>query len=412
MHRTRGNAPCAALSFLPPSPPSPPRRVSLSRRPAIRPFGPSKRNVKLGLRDASHLAVIDPAKAVERLQKLLSMLQSERVLSADRRAQLVRVVDDRIRVVQAAPAATPEIGPPPLPAEAVKRADELAKVRAGLKDAVELRKKGQVAEANAKAAELTKQFPDSVAVQVLNTIGQVSAQRHETHVSRKEKEDSLLAGLSAVDRAAVMPRGDIEFAKDHKERMAKRRAETAPTAAELKILQSLNTNITPQFQNSRLEDVADYLSTLIGLPIVLDKAAMDELNLNYNSPVTFVLKKPVTARTALRAILRTIGMTFVVRDGTVFVTSPTRAREYLTVKAYSLGDLVVPIGNPFLPVGDPLEEAFNVQSLIDLILSTVDPESWDVRGGPGVIRYYAPLRALVVRQSQEVHVSLKASLNK
>jgi hypothetical protein len=369
-------------------------------------------DVKLALRDAAHLAGSDPAKATERLQKLLGTLQSDRVLSADRRAQLIRVVDDRIRVVQAAPAPTPELGPPPRPAEAKKHVDELAKVREGLKEALELRKKGQATDANAKAAELTRQFPDSVAVQVFNTIGQVTARRQENHVSRKEKEDSVLAGLAAVDRAAVMPRGDIEFTKDHKDRMAKRRADTAPTAAELKILQSLNTGITPQFQNSRLEDVADYLSTLIGLPIVLDKAALDELSLNYNSPVTFVLKRPVEARTALRGILRSIGMTFVVRDGTVFVTSPSRARDYLTVKAYSLGDLVIPVGNPFVPVGDPLQEAFNVQSLIDMILSTVDPESWDVRGGPGTIRYYAPTRALVVRQSQEVQVSLKASLNK
>ncbi|HEX4589017.1 MAG TPA: hypothetical protein VH120_03750, partial [Gemmataceae bacterium] len=320
-------------------------------------------DVKLALRDAAHLTGTDPAKAVERLQKLLGTLQSDRVLSADRRAQLVRVVDDRIRVVQAAPAPTPELGPPPLPAEAKKHADELAKVRGGLKEAIELRKKGQTADANAKAAELSRQFPDSVAVQVFTTIGQVTARRQENHVSRKEKEDSVLAGLAAVDRAAVMPRGDIEFTKDHKERMARRRAESAPTAAELKILQSLNTSITPQFQNSRLEDVADYLSTLIGLPIVLDKASLDELNLNYNSPVTFVLKRPVEARTALRGILRSVGMTFVVRDGTMFVTSPSRARDYLTVKTYSLGDLVIPVGNPFFPVGDPLQEAFNVQSL-------------------------------------------------
>src|SRR5438309_1345959 len=94
-------------------------------------------DVKLSLRDAAHLAGTNPAKAVERLQKLLGKLQSDRVLSADRRAQLVRVVDDRIRVAQAAPAPTPELAPPLLPAEAVKRADELGKVREGLKEAVE-----------------------------------------------------------------------------------------------------------------------------------------------------------------------------------------------------------------------------------------------------------------------------------
>ncbi|HEX4588641.1 MAG TPA: hypothetical protein VH120_01850 [Gemmataceae bacterium] len=378
--------------------------------PADSPARSVEADVKLALRDAQRLADTDAAAAIDRLDKLLTALQADRVLSANRRAQLIRIVDDRIRVVKAAPAPTPELGPPPLPAEAKQRAEELAGLRAGLKEAVALRRQGKVAEANAKAAELSKQFPESVAVQVLNDFGRTAGQRQETHVVRKEKEESTLAGLSAVDRAAVMPRNDMEFAKDHKERMTKRRAATAPTAAELKILQSLETSVTPKFKDTRLEDAADYLSTLIGLPIVLDKSALDELNLNYNSPVTFVMNKPIGARTALRGMLRTLGLTYVVREGTVFVTSPSRAREYLTLKAYSLGDLVVPVGNPFFPAGDPLQEAFNVQSLIDLIVSTIDPESWDVRGGPGTIRYYAPTRSIVVRQSQEVHVSLKASI--
>jgi hypothetical protein len=45
-------------------------------------------------------------------------------------------------------------------------------------------------------------------------------------------------------------------------------------------------------------------------------------------------------------------------------------------------------------------------------VTMIDPDSWDIRGGPGTVRYYAPKRAIVVRQSAEVHVSLKASLYK
>ncbi len=96
----------------------------------------------------------------------------------------------------------------------------------------------------------------------------------------------------------------------------------------------------------------------------------------------------------------------------MFVTTPARAREYLVTKTYYLGDLVTPVGNPFFPVGNPLEEAFNVQMLIDTIVTSIDPDSWDVRGGPGTIRYYAPTKSLIVRQSAEVHVSLKASLHR
>lgn len=43
------------------------------------------------------------------------------------------------------------------------------------------------------------------------------------------------------------------------------------------------------------------------------------------------------------------------------------------------------------------------QSLVDLIQATIAPETWDVNGGPGVIRYWPAWHALVVRQTDEVH---------
>ena len=43
------------------------------------------------------------------------------------------------------------------------------------------------------------------------------------------------------------------------------------------------------------------------------------------------------------------------------------------------------------------------QALVELIQSTIEPDFWDIRGGPGTIVYYAPLHALVVRATSEVH---------
>lgn len=48
-------------------------------------------------------------------------------------------------------------------------------------------------------------------------------------------------------------------------------------------------------------------------------------------------------------------------------------------------------------------EQQNVQSLINLIQDTIDPDSWESRGGGGSIYYYAPLHALVIRQTEDVH---------
>lgn len=45
----------------------------------------------------------------------------------------------------------------------------------------------------------------------------------------------------------------------------------------------------------------------------------------------------------------------------------------------------------------------NGQELVDLITRTINPQFWDVNGGPGVIVYYAPLQCLVVTATGEVH---------
>ncbi|MBN2475911.1 MAG: hypothetical protein JXB62_14965 [Pirellulales bacterium] len=43
------------------------------------------------------------------------------------------------------------------------------------------------------------------------------------------------------------------------------------------------------------------------------------------------------------------------------------------------------------------------EDLIELIQQTIAPRTWDVNGGPGSIYYWRPGRAMVVRQTAEVH---------
>src|SRR5206468_2218172 len=110
------------------------------------------------------------------------------------------------------------------------KAEEHARVKAGLTEAAELRKQGKASEANARLAELTKQYPESPVVQYMTAVTETTQRRDEAQVARKDKERGTLDGLNSIDRAATMPKGDIEFAKDFKERTAKRKADTQPTA--------------------------------------------------------------------------------------------------------------------------------------------------------------------------------------
>lgn len=51
-------------------------------------------------------------------------------------------------------------------------------------------------------------------------------------------------------------------------------------------------------------------------------------------------------------------------------------------------------------------EARQVQQLISLIEATIAPDTWEANGGLGVIQYWQPGYALVVRNSQAVHEEL------
>lgn len=57
-------------------------------------------------------------------------------------------------------------------------------------------------------------------------------------------------------------------------------------------------------------------------------------------------------------------------------------------------------------------EAENVQALISLIETTVEPGSWESQGGNGSIRYFGPVKALVIRQTGEVHREIGGLLDR
>ena len=53
--------------------------------------------------------------------------------------------------------------------------------------------------------------------------------------------------------------------------------------------------------------------------------------------------------------------------------------------------------------GGAMQVPVHGQVLVDLIQTTVAPNTWDINGGPGSIYYWYPGRAIVVRQMGEVH---------
>jgi hypothetical protein len=362
-------------------------------------------DIRLGLREAQRLADTDPAKAADKLNALLARVEADGNLSADRRSTLARVIRDRVRVAQAGPVSDQgeTVRQKELQAAGLRRAEEQAKVKAGLEDAIALEKAGKNAEAAKRLEELTRAHPNDLSVQVEARVTETTARRGEAAAIQKDKEQRALAGLNSLDRSATAPKSDYELPADWKAKTERRRASTALTTQEIALLKALDAPIKAKFNNSPLQDAMDYLSTVAGLPIVIDKVGLDEASLTYNTPVTFDAKAPLPTRTVLRAILSSLGLSFVVSDGVVFVTTVNRAKMMLTTKVYAVGDLVK---GPEFTTG--LQEFLNATMLMGIVMG-IEPDSWDARGGPGTVRYYPPTMGLIVRQSAEVHAMLKSA---
>ncbi len=84
------------------------------------------------------------------------------------------------------------------------------------------------------------------------------------------------------------------------------------------------------------------------------------------------------------------------------------ARLQMSGGPVALGQVLGGVAPQASPSNAP---ASNAPQLIELLQDTIAPDSWDVRGGQGVVRYWSMSHALVVRQSSNVHESLERLLD-
>jgi general secretion pathway protein D len=387
-------------------------------------------DVRRALREAERLIRTDRAKAVECLKGALAQLEDDRTLSQERRESLKRMLKDRIRVTESttadAQSGTINSVKNRPGSEGNHRVVDQEKARQRLKTIQELQEEGKTEAASREASGLAQQHPQDTVAQAAERTTRAADQIANARRYQRDHDRQLASGFRDIDRSNTLPGGDLEFPKDWKER-TKGRTTTVPlTAKERSILQALNSTISVNFKESKLEDVIEYLQTYIGQPILLDREGMKEVEISYDTAITLNVKG-VTVRTVLRKILGELGMAYVIKEETIQATSAQRARETMAVRRYYIGDLLAGMGalgtltGPQAAVqnfwGVPFGAAANAQSqamqkmesvkqLMDLIQSSVDPQTWQAHGGSGTITFHAPSMSLVIKQSAEVHALL------
>jgi len=245
-------------------------------------------------------------------------------------------------------------------------------------------------------------------------IGQRGAAVAAVRDLNDERGRRVLGALQDVDRSASMiVYTDIEFPKDWREKSERRLKSANPmTQRERELLKALNTPYDVEFNGEKLQDVIKYLETLTGQPINADPEALREANVTYEGSIVNYPKRKATLRSVLKKVLGDLGLTYIVRDESILITTPARARDTMTIRSYYVGDLVAVTDRRFGPVYGQLQMLQQVNQLMILIQETVDPESWQAHGGQGSIYFDPVTMTFVVKQSAEVHFLLGVGMRR
>jgi hypothetical protein len=182
------------------------------------------------------------------------------------------------------------------------------------------------------------------------------------------------------------------------------------TDDEKALIKAMKTELTPDFNKVPFQDVIKLLEEKTGVTIVIDPNALKALKIDATTPVTFASKNKVTLRATLKKILGDLGLAYILKDGIIQVVTPQVAENALATRTYYVGDRIPP-GPGMWPFGKTVHEQFFGNRIAQRIVLTVDPQSWAVNGkGKGTIQYKAVSKCLVISNSMEVHLNIKASM--
>ena len=375
--------------------------------------------VRTALREADKLRTTDPATAAERLKAALTLVEEDSALSQSRRDYLTRTLKGRLRQLGNGEerAADRTVIRPSSRLQDDRAAADQERITQTLDLIRSLRREGNHADAQRLADDLAQRYPNSPAVQAAGRVTGSGGNAASARRTRDEKERRIAAASHDIDRSSMPALREMEFPKDWRERVKKRTTATPLTAKEKAILTALNSTAAVSFKGDRFEDVIKYLSDLTGQPIVLDRVALKEAQVDYETRVSFDTNgQKLALRTILRKVLSDFNLAYVIKDQTIEVTSTLNAQKTMVTRAYFIGDLLnANLGLPgvqglqlFGPAVTEAQMLKQVNQIIEMIKGSIDPQSWD--NGGGSITFHPPTMSLIIRQSAEVHNMLSGGL--
>lgn len=113
----------------------------------------------------------------------------------------------------------------------------------------------------------------------------------------------------------------------------------AASPGEAKIRAALDEKTECEFIETPLRDVMDYLEDLHGIPIVVDRVALEDVGISNDVPITRVLRA-VSLRSALNITLRELDLTWTISDEVLLITTPEMGEKRATPRVFDISPLL------------------------------------------------------------------------
>jgi hypothetical protein len=366
--------------------------------------------------EAEKLAKTEPAKAAQVLRRELLSVSDDVSMTAAKRDALLKSLREKIQKYDAdadRKAFDKPADPKPTPKPDDKHRDD-DKLKSEMDAIRAIRDAGRSSDADRRMQDLARRYPDNPAVKAWSMTSGLKDNIAEGERLKREHAEGLNRIGNETERSLMIPVKDVTLPPDWETRVKKRTSQPAMTKKEKSIMDALQTQIKEiELTKRPLSEVIDYLSKKMDVPIDLSTSMLEAAGAASDTPITIV-GRDVSLRTVLRKVLGELGLTYIVEDETIKVVTPDIAKNKLVVRSYSVADLIW-VGNSQLgPFLQQAQMAANIQSLINMIVTTIEPESWEVNGlgGKGTIAFYGPTMSLIIKQSSELHSVLGAGYGK
>jgi len=159
--------------------------------------------------------------------------------------------------------------------------------------------------------------------------------------------------------------------------------------AEQKIREALGKHTTMEFNETSLKDVVNYLKALHAINIMVDRKMLEEANVQMDTPITEVIKG-VSLGSGLKLILEPVGLTYVIENEVLSITSPAGAQRSSVPRTYDVSALLAN------------SEAASLLKAVELVLDR-PANGDDGKPMPVASRLVIFRKKLILRGSQPEH---------